>query len=578
MARRLPVPLLIAVVTAAVFLPSVWFGFLPFDDISILNANPSFAGLSSRDLSWVLRTRVLGHWIPVTWLSYAIDEWLWGRNPVGYHAANVAFHAVNAVLCYLAARRLLSLALPAARAGAVEVGAAVAALAFGVHPLRVESVAWVTERRDMLSGALFFLSLLGYLRAAELEGRPARRWRAVSLATFAASLLAKEITMTFPAILVILDVYPLRRFRWPTTVIEKLPFAGVAAAGAAVSALNIAADIGFTAFGRLGWDGRLALFAYSAVFYPLQTFLPVGLSPLHELPMPVDPLAPRFLASMAAVAAVTSFAVLARRHAPWLGAAWAWSIVTVLPVSGVVHVSTILVADRYSYLSTVGWAVVLGGLVAGVLGARARPAVRAASVAVVVLLLAVWASLARAHLSAWRDPESLWTAAVAADPACAQCRAGLAVALLAAGRLADAEREGTLAVLGRPDRADHHAVLASVLERLGRLDEAARSWGSAARLHPHYEADANRVLGLALARRGRFEEAARALRAARARSPMVPVTPDLVRVLNDLAIERIRGGRLDDAVGALEEALALAPGSAEVRENLDAAMRAAGRR
>jgi len=575
--RRLAAPLLIAVVTAAVFLPSLWFGFLPFDDYQNLNTNPRFHRGGSSDVSWILTTRVVGHWIPVTWLSFAVDYAFWGREPRGYHATNVALHVLNALLWYVVARRLLGLAAPGARPAAVQAGALAAALAFAVHPLRVESVAWVTERRDVLSGAFFLLAVLAYLRAVGRDVRPDRRWLGLSLLAFTAALLSKEITMTLPLVLVLLDIYPLRRLRWPETLVEKIPFVLVGAAGAAVSAISVATDIGFTGLGRLGVPARLALVAYSAVFYPLQTFLPFGVAPLHEFPLHVDPLAPRFLASLAGAAGVTVVAIAARRALPWFAAAWAYSVLTILPVSGLAHVSTILAADRYSYLTTLSWALVLGGGVAALLGATSRRAFVAAGLAGVLLLLGVWGYLTRAQVYVWRDAESLWTAAVAADPDCAQCHAGLGIALLAAGRLEDAERESTVAVLLRPDRADHHAVLASVLEGRERLDEAARSWATAGRLHPRYAVEARRALGIALAGRGRFEDAARELRAARALTPMLPVTPHLVRALNGLAIERARAGRLADAETALEEALALRPDSVEVRENL-AAVRGARRR
>lgn len=575
-ARLLPLlpPALVAAATAAVFLPTVRFGFLPFDDYQNVGVNPMFHGAGAHGLGWAVTSRVLGHWIPLTWLSFGLDYALWGRRAGGYHATNVLLHAADAVLFYLVARRLLGGALGDAPQWAVRAGAAMAALAFGIHPLRAESVAWVTERRDVVSGLFFFLALLAYLRAVDADGGGRRWWLALSVGAFAASLLGKEITMTLPLVLLLVDVYPLRRRRWRSTLLEKIPFAVVALAGAVVAARSVAADIGFTGLGRLGLPARLALFAYSAVFYPVQTLLPVDVSPLHELPLRVDPLAPRFLASTVAAVALTVAAVAARRAAPWLGAAWAYSVVTILPVSGLAHVSTILVADRYSYLTTLSWALVLGGGLAALLSRPRGAALGVASVTGAALLLGGWAYLAHAEVRAWRDAESLWTAAVAVDPGCGQCHAGLAIAYLAVGRLAEAEREATVAVVLRPDRADHHAVLASVLERRGQLDEAARSWATAGRLHPRYRADAGRALGLALAAHGRFEDAVRELRAARGFGPMLPVTADLVRALNGLAIERAGAGRLDAAAAALEEALALEPDSAELRENLAAVRRA----
>ncbi len=570
MRLRLFAPIAVLVATGAVFLPSLRFSFLPWDDTVILNANPLFRGDGSSGFSWILTTRVLGHWVPLTWLSFAADYAVWGRNPTGYHLTNLLLHALNGLLWYAVARRLLAQAWRDAQRPALEAGALIAALAFAVHPLRVESVVWVTERRDVLSGTLFLLTVLAYLRAVEQAGPADRRWMALSWLAFAGSLLAKQITVTIPAVLMILDVYPLRRARAPRTLREKIPFAVLAAGGATIAVLGQAGDIGFTPLRSLGVVERLALVTHSLVFYPLQTLVPLEVSPLHELPARIDPLAPRFLASMIVVAAVTGIAVAVWRAAPWVGAAWAYSVVMILPVSGVAHVSTILGADRYSYLSTLGWALVLGGALTALIEGRQRRAMVLAGLAAVAVLVGGWAHLTRSYLTVWGDPERLWRHAIGVDPECAQCRGHLGVALLAQGRLADAERECTLAVLLRPDRADHHAFLASVLERQEHTDEAARSWAAAALLHPRYDVEARRALGVALARHGRFDEAVDELRAAYVRKADPRVTAELIRTLNDIAIARARGGRLDLAEQALVEALTVGPDNTLVRENLAA--------
>jgi hypothetical protein len=555
------------------FLPTVRHDLLPWDDVHILQALSLVGDQASSDFSTLLTPRVLGHWIPLTWASYAVDRWLWSGNPAGYHLTNVLLHGLNAALVSLAGRRLLSRAAPRLSAGAIEAGAVAAGLAFALHPLRVESVAWVTERRDVLAGALFLVTVLAYLRAVERPGRTVPGWTGLALVTYAGSLLAKPITMTLPVVLLLLDVYPLRRFAgWPT-LREKAPFAALAVAGAALAAAGQAADIGFTGLDALSPAARVALLAHSLVFYPVQTLVPLGVSPLHELPARVDPLAPRFLVPAATAAAVTTAAVLVRRAAPWLLAAWSYAAITILPVSGLAHVATILAADRYSYLSGMGWALVLGGGAAALLGSAARRWLVVAGLAGLASLLGAWGALTWRYVGVWGDPERLWRFAVAAEPDCAQCRGHLAVALLQANRLDEAADEATLAVLLRPDRADHHAFLASVLERQGRLDQAAGSWASAARLHPHYRAEAHRALGVALARRQRYEEALSHLRDARALDPGPRATLELVRTLNELASARVRAGRWDEAERALVDALALWPESHELQANL-AALRA----
>jgi tetratricopeptide (TPR) repeat protein len=219
----------------------------------------------------------------------------------------------------------------------------------------------------------------------------------------------------------------------------------------------------------------------------------------------------------------------------------------------------VLVADRYSYLSMLGWALVLGGAAAALLRSGRR-ILATAGLAVAALGLASWGFLARTYADAWESPESLWRLAVDADPACAQCRGHLGLALAATGRLAQAERECRLAAALRPDRADHHAFLASVLERQGRLDSALAAWAGAASRHLRYGVEARRVRGMVLATGGRHAEAARELRAAYLEAPSDRLATELVQVLKALANDHARGGRLDDALRILEEARRIQPG------------------
>jgi len=208
--RRL-IPIAIAAITVAVFAPALWYGFVLWDDDRNLLANPHYRGLGWAQLRWAFTSAVMGHWIPVTWVTFGLDHALWGMDAFGYHLTNVLLHAANAVLCYLLALRLLGRALPAASPGAIALGGGAAALFFAVHPLRVESVAWITERRDVLSAFFCLLTVLAYLRMCEAEGRARRRWLVASLVAYTLGLLSKSLIMSLPFVLLVIDVYPLRR-------------------------------------------------------------------------------------------------------------------------------------------------------------------------------------------------------------------------------------------------------------------------------------------------------------------------------------------------------------------------------
>src|SRR5262249_30915307 len=201
-------------VALAVFLPILGNGFVNWDDEANLLGNPHYRGLGWSQLRWMFTTAHLGHYIPVTWLSFALDYLVWGLNPVGYHLTSALLHAVNALLVYRLAAALLTAA--DGDTGTwwdIRAGAITAALVFALHPQRVESVAWATERRDPIMGLFALLTMLAYLRAARAgtSGRLDRRWYWASVGLFALALLSKSLVIGLPLVLFVLDCYPLRR-------------------------------------------------------------------------------------------------------------------------------------------------------------------------------------------------------------------------------------------------------------------------------------------------------------------------------------------------------------------------------
>ena len=245
-----------------------------------------------------------------------------------------------------------------------------------MHPLRVESVAWVTERRDVLCGFFYLLAALAYLRGVAGGGAIERRWWALSLGVFLLALLSKAAAMPLPAALLVADVYPLRRAAavgWRRLLAEKAPYL-LLGFGAALLALIAQQSAGaVTGYQQYGVGARMGMTAYSLMFYPWKFLWSADLSPLYELPQRVDLLSWRFLFPTAGFVVVTSALVAARRRCPGALAAWVYSAVLVLPVTGaVVHAGVQLVSDRYSYLSGLGFAVLAGGALAGLLRDRER--------------------------------------------------------------------------------------------------------------------------------------------------------------------------------------------------------------
>src|SRR5256712_8427212 len=243
-------------------------------------------------------TTHLGHYIPLTWMTLGLDYLLWGMNPFGYHLTSLLLHAANAVVFFFVVHRILPLALPSRseRGHALAVAAGFAALVFAIHPLRVESVAWVTERRDVLSGLFYLVAVLLYLRACE-RGARGRGWYWLSVAVFVCALLSKSMVVNLPFVLLILDVYPLRRLGgalgwWsePARRIygEKIPFVLLAAAASAIAVMAQSSVHAAASLAQLSVPGRLAVSAYGLSFYLGKMIVPVNLSPLYELPPTVS--------------------------------------------------------------------------------------------------------------------------------------------------------------------------------------------------------------------------------------------------------------------------------------------------
>src|SRR5438132_1079000 len=363
------VPVLIALVTVAAFLPELQNQSVSWDDAENFLDNPHYRGLGWSQLHWMWTTHQ-GHYIPLTWMTLGLDYLLWGMNPVGYHLTSLLLHAANAVVFFFVVRRLLARALPSPseHGYALAVSSGVAALVFAIHPLRVESVAWVTERRDVLSGLFYLVAILLYLRACE-GGARGRGWYWLSVAVFGCALLSKSMVVNLPVVLLILDVYPLRRlggaFGWWSeparrVYVEKIPFVLLAAAA---SAIAVMAQLSFHAalsVAQLSVPGRLAISAYGLSFYLWKLVVPVNLSPLYELPPTVNPWAPPFLLSYGLALAITAVVLALRRRMPGLPAAWGAYIVVLLPVLGIFQSGPQIAADRYTYLAGLGWAILAG--------------------------------------------------------------------------------------------------------------------------------------------------------------------------------------------------------------------------
>src|SRR5438093_1896444 len=436
------VPVVIALITCAAFLPTLQNQFVNLDDNDNFLDSPHYRGLAWTHLRWMWTTHQ-GHYIPLTWMTLGLDYLLWGMNPVGYHLTSLLLHAANAGVFFFVVRRILTQALPSLseRGHALAVSAGFAALVFAIHPLRVESVAWVTERRDVLSGLFYLSAILMYLRACEGEER-GRRWYSLAVATFVLALLSKSMVVNLPIVLLILDVYPLRRLGgaigwWSEPArrvyVEKIPFVLLAAAASAIAVMAQSSVHAAASLAQLSLPGRLVVSAYGLGFYLWKMVVPVNLSPLYELPRTMDPVAPPFILSYALVLAITAIVLALRRPVPGLPAAWVAYVVVLLPVLGILQSGPQIAADRSTYLAGLGWAILAG---AGLLSCwrTKRFLIPGCAVCVVVGLgVLTWD-----QVQVWHDSGKLWTHALAIDPNSYTAQNNLGIVLAEQGRLAEA--------------------------------------------------------------------------------------------------------------------------------------------
>jgi len=471
---------LVALVGVA-FAPALSAEFLDFDDDKLLLLNRHWRGLTTRHVGWMLTTPHMGHWQPLTWLSFGIDWTLHGLTSPGhpeagaYHATNVAIHALSALALFWLAWRLLTIALPDVGEARRLLAAAGAAALWAAHPLRVESVVWLTERRDVLSSSFAVLAVGVWLDWAAV-GHVERRTRGLTLATVACaalalaallagidlsdprrltvsswplvavgtgawlasiattvrgsdrapafalaaaclllSLSAKAWAMVLPAVLLVLDVWPLgraQRGRLTAVLVEKLPLLVPALVCARLAHWAQASSVGVMApWAEHGLDARLAQALYGLVYYPARALLPIDLLPIYPLPRHLSLAEPGWLAPALAAVALVVTVVALRRRAPALAAACAAYAILVSPVLGVVQSGPQLVADRYTHLATMPFAILIAGVAARV---SERHAI-AVGVAAVGLLVACAAGTWR-YATIWRTPTSLWEHAYAVAP------------------------------------------------------------------------------------------------------------------------------------------------------------------
>jgi protein O-mannosyl-transferase len=561
-------------ITVVVYAPVQHFDFVPIDDPSFVSENTHVAGgLTGRAVVWAFSTGHTGNWHPLTWLSHMLDVELFGISAPGHHLVNLALHLANTLLLFWV---LVCMTRAPGRS------AFVAAL-FAVHPLHVESVAWVAERKDVLSTLFFLLTLWAY---AAYVRRPAAGRYLRMLICFALGLMAKPMLVTLPLLLLLLDIWPLQRvtaklgtrnrsaygmpWNWFSAlarlVPEKIPLFAISAASCVVTYLVQKRAGAVSSLDQIPFALRAANALVSYIVYLGKMIWPAHLAVLYPYPQDI----PGFWITGAAVALICiSFAVFRLAGPrPYLLVGWFWYLGTLFPVIGLIQVGLQSMADRYTYIPLVGIFILIAWGVTDLLAGRSGRRVLPVAAVVVVLLCAI---AARAQVRFWENGITLWEHAAELTLGLDNYTAHISLGqiLHKQGRLDEAVAHFTEAVRSKPGSPEAHRNLRLALSDQGKFDEALASLSEEVRLNPG-SAASQAELGFALSRAGKNEEAIpHYLEALR-------LNPDSAEVHNALGCALSGGGKTVEGTQQLREAIRLKPDFAEAHFNLGLSLRSQG--
>ncbi|GMV91640.1 MAG: hypothetical protein AMXMBFR82_14180 [Candidatus Hydrogenedentota bacterium] len=553
---------LIALATCAVYWPVGGHDFVNYDDTLYVTRNAEVqAGLTWEGLRWAFSSATTGNWHPLTWLSHMLDVELFGMRPSAHHWMNVAMHALACVLL---------LAFLGYSTRLWHRSAAVAAL-FALHPLHVESVAWVAERKDVLCAVFFFLTLLAYARFVRC-----RSWYAyaTALLAFALALMAKPMAVTLPFVLLLIDVWPLKRVSLPglcrktafTLLVEKTPFIVLSGAVSAATFLLQHQVEGVRSLGDTGLGLRTANALVSYASYLGKTFVPVQLAAYY--PYPVDGIVTwKVVSSAALLAALSIAAVLFIRRRPWFAVGWFWFLGMLVPVIGLVQVGSQAMADRYMYLPMAGLLFAVAWTVPSLLPSTQK--VRLTLVLASLVICAVLGALTLRQVGYWKDSIALFehTLAVAGDSATTHTNLG--GAYLERGELEKALHHSQRAVEIKPNDVNARNNIGIVLLSVGKPEDAAKSFAAAAQLQPD-NPEIHFNLGLAYKAAGRSNEARVAFTTA------IALNPAHVKARMEIGDMLLNEGRGEEAAEQYRAVLAREPHRAEAWLNLGIGLASAG--
>ena len=564
----------LAALVVFVFSPVRHFEFVSFDDPWFVSRNTNvLAGLTWHGVAWAFTAGSEFYWHPLTWLSHMLDVQLFGLDAGWHHVTSAVIHGANTLLLFWLLRRMT---------GATWRSACVAAL-FAVHPLHVESVAWIAERKDVLSTLFLLLTIWAYVWYAH---QPAVRRYLLVMLLFALGLMAKPMLVSLPVVLLVLDLWPLERMRLGQStqktrvkgadarrlpvgrlVLEKLPLLALAIASTIVTFLVQRSAGAVAPLDALPLQYRLTNAVVSYVAYIGMTLWPSGLAVFYPYPPGMPAWWKVAGAALACVVISIGAWRTVRRH-PYVAAGWLWYLITLLPVIGIVQAGDQVMADRFTYVPFVGLAIVVVWGIPRLVErwSMSRVALPAAAGAAILAC----AIVARGQVWFWQDSATLWGRALEVTSGNHRAHAGVGALLADAGKYDEAAVHYQEAVRLAPSAANYRSLLGDVYSKQGKQSEAFAEYSAAARLDPG-SATAQVNLGTILARQGRAKEAVAHFTEA------VRLEPNDAMAHVGLGVSLIAMGQVDAGIAEYNTALRIDPGAPGTFNNLGIAFAGSGR-
>lgn len=404
------------VLTFIIYLPALRNGFVNWDDNHYVYENSNLQTIDFKWFKGILTSRFYSNWHPLTMISYAVDYSFWGLNPLGYHLTNIVLHAIDTFLVFLLVHHLVDIGLGFQDLKTINATrfrthvALIVALLFGIHPIHVESVAWVSERKDVLYAAFFLLTILCYLKYVS-GGSKRRLFYGISLIFFILSLMSKPMAVSLPVVLLIFDYYPLKRSEAESTkkiLIEKLPFLLIGIVCSIITVWAQGAGGALMTLERFPLLVRIAVAARAYLFYLIKMILPINLAPYYPYPTGTFFFSVEYLGSIVTMLIITYAAIRLFKKNKLFSAVWLYYIVTLIPVIGIVQIGAQAAADRYTYLPSLG-PFVLIGVVVGELYERTSKKNRMAIIAALLIVSCLLMNKTIKQIGIWYDSITLWS-------------------------------------------------------------------------------------------------------------------------------------------------------------------------